>query len=665
MQFSYIIGSFTSGYSNIKVNAAGFQVLDAVGNGAATVVVRLGGGGWEVLNAAVNGGAATQLLDTSNAALSVTTHGIGISWTGEGTTADFTGGTLGDMLIGADFNDTLSGGLGGDTLYGGAGADSADGGDGNDRLRGEAGDDTLIGGLGADSMNGGDDNDSVLGGAGADTLLGGNGNDTIEGGDDADTISGGAGLDTLNGGEGNDTLLGGNDSDSMLGGLGDDSLTGGAGTDTVNGGDGNDTLVASTDDHLTGGLGDDRFNLVTATTSGITIADFSTGDTILFTTSSNATIRDHLLALNGKAITGTVQLDGAAGPNVTFTNPTGAWSTVLSGTHDVILSVGALAPVATAEPTVTTKQTAVTFQIPSQPTATQVAQSPQNGVLQESSAFSAWTVVGSGTVTGSFASTFIQGDESGQWINAATANDSLFGGDGADTLVGGRDNDVIGGDAGDDVLIGDAVQLVYALPSLVSTYMSLNPDVASSGISAIDHFLAFGLAEQRSISLDVGTIFDAALYLSLNPDVARAGINPLQHYLEFGWREGRDPSRAFDTSEYLRMNPDVASAGVNPLFHYFRNGQSEGRQVTLVTGPDTFQFTDGSGRDRILDFRPAEDRVQITASLNGQAIASAADMLARLSQSGSDTILDLGSGNTVTIVGVLPTALSATNFVIG
>jgi len=36
--------------------------------------------------------------------------------------------------------------------------------------------------------------------------------------------------------------------------------------------------------------------------------------------------------------------------------------------------------------------------------------------------------------------------------------------------------------------------------------------------------------------------FDNDFYLSMNPDVALSGVNPLMHYLQLGWREGRQPS---------------------------------------------------------------------------------------------------------------------------
>ncbi|WP_287695850.1 hypothetical protein, partial [Accumulibacter sp.] len=83
---------------------------------------------------------------------------------------------------------------------------------------------------------------------------------TYNGTPDNDPLGGSAGNDTLNGLEGDDTLHGG---------LGDDSLDGGAGTDFLYGEEGSDTL--------TGGAGTDYFLNTTSDISTDTITDFAAG----------------------------------------------------------------------------------------------------------------------------------------------------------------------------------------------------------------------------------------------------------------------------------------------------------------------------------------------------------------------------------------------------
>lgn len=73
--------------------------------------------------------------------------------------------------------------------------------------------------------------------------------------------------------------------------------------------------------------------------------------------------------------------------------------------------------------------------------------------------------------------------------------------------------------------------------------------------------------------------FDRHYYLANNPDVASSGVDPVWHYMEYGWREGRDPSAHFSTAGYLRDNPDVAQAEINPLVHFLNYGLIEGRVI--------------------------------------------------------------------------------------
>jgi hypothetical protein len=72
-------------------------------------------------------------------------------------------------------------------------------------------------------------------------------------------------------------------------------------------------------------------------------------------------------------------------------------------------------------------------------------------------------------------------------------------------------------------------------------------------------------------------MFDAEWYAETYPDVASSGIDPLRHYLHEGWKEGRDPAPWFKTGDYLEKHPDVRESGINPLYHYVRFGMKEGR----------------------------------------------------------------------------------------
>jgi large repetitive protein len=339
MQFSYIIGSFTSGYSNIKVNSGGFVALDATAQTGGTVTIRPNGGAWEILVAGVNGGAATTLLDSSNATLGTTTHGIGVAWTGEEGSFNVTGGDLGDMLIGGGtppgsngWTDTMIGGLGVDTLYGAYGDDLLYGNESGDRLAGNDGADTLYGNDGFDTLYGNNGNDLIYGGDGTDSIYGNNGDDTIYAGEGNDTINGANDNDYIEGGTGNDNIRGNDGADTIYGNDGADTIFGNNGSDFLIGGAGADSLLGGADaDTLTGGNDADQFYWTGGTT--VTAATDAAGDTITdFSTDDSIVIFGDYSALHNTAA-GNISIGGGT---LTLTSVTGNFSATYSANYTTI-----------------------------------------------------------------------------------------------------------------------------------------------------------------------------------------------------------------------------------------------------------------------------------------------------------------------------------------
>ena len=122
------------------------------------------------------------------------------------------GGEHGDTLHGEDGEDTLIGGGGNDTMHGGAGRDAMTGDAGDDTMHGGEGDDTLQGGEGWDQLHGDAGRDILNGGDDDDTLHGGDGDDILESGSDGGTrwVNGHEfphGNDSLAGGDGDDLFL--------------------------------------------------------------------------------------------------------------------------------------------------------------------------------------------------------------------------------------------------------------------------------------------------------------------------------------------------------------------------------------------------------------------------------------------------------------------------
>ena len=85
-------------------------------------------------------------------------------------------------------------------------------------------------------------------------------------------------------------------------------------------------------------------------------------------------------------------------------------------------------------------------------------------------------------------------------------------------------------------------------------------------------------------------------------------------------------------------------------------------------GSDRFLFGSESGADRVTDFDPAADLLLIDLDaggvINGIAIGSAADLLARLIDTPDGAYLDLGGGHGVLLAGVARAALSPDDFLL-
>ena len=69
-------------------------------------------------------------------------------------------------------------------------------------------------------------------------------------------------------------------------------------------------------------------------------------------------------------------------------------------------------------------------------------------------------------------------------------------------------------------------------------------------------------------------------------------------------------------------------------------------------GDDTFVFTGGGGQDVVMDFKPGDDVLQIARNINGLDISNASDVAARVLDVGGNAVIDLGNGDTVTLMNV-------------
>ncbi|MCJ2016302.1 glycosyltransferase [Methylobacterium sp. E-065] len=83
--------------------------------------------------------------------------------------------------------------------------------------------------------------------------------------------------------------------------------------------------------------------------------------------------------------------------------------------------------------------------------------------------------------------------------------------------------------------------------------------------------------EAQILTLCAETGFFAQDFYSVHyPDVSTSGIAPLHHYLMYGGKEGRYPSPYFDSEWYLKEYPNVIKMDCCPLVHYLTEGRRLG-----------------------------------------------------------------------------------------
>jgi hypothetical protein len=73
-------------------------------------------------------------------------------------------------------------------------------------------------------------------------------------------------------------------------------------------------------------------------------------------------------------------------------------------------------------------------------------------------------------------------------------------------------------------------------------------------------------------------LIDEKAYCDAYADVRHGGLSAIEHFVALGWHENRTIGVRFDAIGYLRKHPDVLQSGMNPVLHYVRFGYNEGRE---------------------------------------------------------------------------------------
>lgn len=547
-------------------------------------------------------------------------------------------------LVGSVYDDVLKGDSEDNYLYGNSG---------NDRLAGRNGDDTLVGGYGDDYLDGGKGNDTLLGNSDNDILVGGLEADILDGGDGEDAAvyidsTSGVLIDlvagTGTGGEAEgDTLtdienvIGSNYDDVLIGDGGDNLLFGAQGDDYLIGGDGDDVLMGgSGGDTLAGGAGTDLASYADSIvsvsvdlTAGTALGGNAAGDSLSGIENLEGSIRNDVL--RGSA--GVNEIWGGDGDDVIY----------VSGGADALHGDDGF-----------------------------------DWISYINSSAGVWVDLGSGldsggdaldgfeAIEGSFHSDTLSGDAQENHLIGHYGDDMIEGGAGADILSGNQGNDTasyqgssaavvvdlgagtgVGGDAQGDVLTEIENLIGSDHNDVLVGDAGDNNFTGGAGGDLIDG----GGGTDRVIYANS----DAAVAVDLGSGVGSGGHADGDTLvgIENLFGSAYDDSLTGDASDNvlhgLSGADTIAGGGGNDI-------------LSGGDGADTFIFNNGDDQDTINDFTAGTDAIDLQGyDLASLGISDFAGLEAVMS-AGPNVEIALTAGDSITLVGVAATDLSADDF---
>lgn len=216
-------------------------------------------------------------------------------------------------------------------------------------------------------------------------------------------------------------------------------------------------------------------------------------------------------------------------------------------------------------------------------------------------------------------------------------NDTIDGGAGTDQLVGGKGNDTLTGGAGADRLDGGAdTDTVSYAASAAAVSANLLTGKASGGDAKGDVFV--------SIENLTGSKFNDTL-------VGNSGVNTLSGLAGNDWLDGGKGNDKLIGG----AGDDTLIGGAGNDHIYAGAGQDK---VWLGDGSDVFHLAPKDQTATIYDFDVAADRIDVS----GFSQISAQNYQSFLHDTADGTVLDLGNGDRVVLVGVDVADLGLSDF---
>ena len=449
---------------------------------------------------------------------------------------------------------------------------------------------------------------------------------------------------SITGTSGNDTITGGSGNDSFNGGAGDDFITGGSGNDTLTGGAGNDTFVCASDG------GND------------VITDYTAGEDV---------IRISKGRINNSYLDGSDVVLNIGSSSVRVVN--GAKKLITVGTTSSIYGT----PVGLVYNTANTAATLNNYfngtlnasnYYSSVKTITAATRSNSVYIKGNAKANSIQGSKGDDTLYGGSGNDSIYGNTGNDKLYGDAGNDFLNGGNGADTLEGGKGNDTLTGGIGKDVFVyasGDGNDVITDYTAGQDSISITGGSIINSSIKGNDVILNIGSGsitvkngKDKSITVvdstgkstskpyrDTATVtvtnsnstvvtVDAGVLVvdaSTRTKAVKITGNSLANTIKGG--SGKDTISGGAGSDSIIGNAGndslIGGTGADTLV-----GGAGKDTLTGGSGNDVFVYATGDGDDVITDYTAGQDKIKLTSGF----IASA-------SLTGSDVILNIGSGS--------------------
>ena len=555
----------------------------------------------------------------------------------------------------------------------------------NHLFEGLAGDDSLTGGTGNDLFEGGAGNDAIMGGAGTDkAIFSGNSSEytvviPASAGDNFTVThnnSGTDGVDTLNSIEelifadkivkviANDqiahvtSILLDTDGDKKFdqtiwtGTDTDDTITGTANmTNSIDGGAGNDTLTgANLADTFTPGTGNDVID--GKGNEGVDASGMQSMDIVQFSGNKSLytihTVQESSFTLTGVVETGDIYSVEVGSQMVTYTALTGATlATVAAG-----LAAAVQSAVDTPSTVFSATADGAVVTLTGEDMIYAVTPSVTNGIHPATDAngntVTGVTVDGANQSGSSLAVSAVTGLSVGDYVAYSVATDLNGDGDTNDAgeVVNYGPYKITSIDTGTKTLTLNSSLGVSPTSGATLTLTEDNPDTTGA-VTTVTY--------DRSVTVTHGS----------ETDILR-NIEKLVFDDQSMQLIASQIEKATMTSSGLVTTNYVKGTALADLIL----GTSANEIFTGGAGSDHFVLGDNSGVDQARGFVAGSggDVLSIllgandTDGLNGTGVDTVAEIMAHAAQQGSDTLVDLGDGNSILLVGVSSSSLTAANF---